>query len=283
MEPKIALRGVTKRFRRTSVLDGLDLTVFPGDTYGFLGRNGSGKSTTLRVAMGILRSDAGHLELFGRRVRQPRRADKERIGYVAQEPHFYPWMSAEDLGRFVRSFFPRWSVERFQALTRRFEVPGRVRVAEMSGGTRAKLALALALAHEPELLLLDEPTSGLDPVARHEFLEILDSEGALGERSTVFSSHLVDDVERLANRIGILDAGRMIYEGPPVDLLAELRLTTKSSSPRPPGVSVVQPNFRGRALVRAPAGHWAEPSGVPLEAVTLEQAFVGLCSKTSRP
>ncbi len=216
--PVLALRGVRKSYGDLAVLQGLDLEVERGEVYAFLGRNGAGKSTTLRVVMGITRPDAGELWLFGQRVTPGDVRPRRRVGYVAQEQHFYGWMTPRALGDFVGAFYPTWEQAEYERLLRALEVPPR-KVSALSGGTRVKLALALALAHDPELLVFDEPTAGLDPVARHEFVEIVRDLVAEGRRTLLFSSHLIDEVERISTRVGILERGQLRFQG----ALAEMR------------------------------------------------------------
>jgi ABC-type multidrug transport system ATPase subunit len=181
--------------------------------YGFLGRNGAGKTTTIRMLMGIIRPDGGTIELFGEPTRRTTIAQKRRIGYVSQGQFFYPWMTCRTLGRFVAGFYPAWDDAEFDRLLRVLDVPWDRKVSALSSGTRVKLALALALAHRPEVLILDEPTAGLDPVARREFLEMIGRQARTHHRTTLFSSHLVDEVERIADRVGIIHKGRLCYEG----------------------------------------------------------------------
>lgn len=214
----LALRRVEKSYGAVPVLRGVDLELGRGEVYAFLGRNGAGKSTTLRVVMGITRPDAGELWLFGERVRPGDTRPRRRIGYVAQEQHFYGWMTPQSLGDFVGAFYPTWKRSEYDRLLRSLEVPSR-KVSALSSGTRVKLALALALAHDPELLVFDEPTAGLDPVARHEFVEIVRDLAADGRRTLLFSSHLIDEVERISTRVGILEQGQVRYQGE----LGELR------------------------------------------------------------
>jgi ABC-2 type transport system ATP-binding protein len=173
MDDIIRLTDLEVRYGRVRALDGLSLAVPPGEVYGFLGRNGAGKTTTLRVLMGIVKPHSGKIELFGKRKRRVSVRMKRLIGYVSQEQHFYPWMTARRLGAFASSFYPTWDHQEFARLLAALDVPPDRRSVELSGGTRSKLALALALAPRPPLLLLDEPTTGLDPVARREFNELV--------------------------------------------------------------------------------------------------------------
>lgn len=214
-EPEVILRIEDLRvsYGKLRAVDGLNLTVRAGEIYGFLGRNGAGKTTAIRAMMGIIKPDRGRIELLGHRARRIRAKQKQRIGYVSQEQHFYPWMSCRALGRFVSGFYPTWDHEEFARLLSLLDLPPKRRVSHLSGGMRVKLALALALAHRPPILILDEPTSGLDPPTRREFLEIISRQARSHNRTTFFSSHLVDEVERVADRVGIIHNGGLRYEG----------------------------------------------------------------------
>lgn len=164
--PLLAVRGLRRHFGTMPAVDGVDLNVYSGEIYGFLGINGAGKTTTIRTFMGIIAAEAGTITLMGETTHRATVKQKRRIGYVSQEQNFYPWMSCRTLGRFVRSFYPTWDQREFDRLLAVFSIPEKRRVSHLSGGMRAKLALALALAPKPDLLILDEPTAGLDPVAR---------------------------------------------------------------------------------------------------------------------
>ncbi len=202
-----------RHFGKVPAADGVDLNVHEGEIYGFLGINGAGKTTTIRLLMGIIAADAGTISILGETTRRTSVAQKRRIGYVSQEQNFYPWMTCRALGRFVGSFYPTWDKAEYARLLEVFEIPPDRRTTELSGGMRAKVALALALAPRPALLVLDEPTAGLDPVARREFMEIIVAQSRQHGRTTLFSSHLIDEVERCADRVGIIHQGRMRFEG----------------------------------------------------------------------
>ena len=273
MNCSLRLEHITHRFGKVLALDGLDLAVPEGEIYGFLGRNGAGKTTTLRLLMGLIAPDAGRIELFGEEVRSVPVRLKRRIGFVPQEPHFYPWMTARQLGRFVGGFYPHWDDAGFERLLRRLDIPTDRKASAMSGGTRTKLALALAFAPRPELLLLDEPTTGLDPVARREFndqlIELQREQGT----TVMFSSHLVGEVEQVAGRVGIIQAGATRFEGTIASLRAQVRRIAGLDQP------FVQPGFeqvRGD-VYRADAGAWDAaglPAGARVEALGLEDIFL---------
>lgn len=233
----IEVRGLRKKFEGLDVLRGLDMNVREGQIYGFLGRNGAGKSTTIRILVGILTVGEGAVKLFGESMSSSNHALRQRIGYVAQEQHFYPWMTPKTLGDFVRGFYPHWDDARYSKLLSLLELPDR-KVGNFSGGMMAKQALALALAHNPPLLVLDEPTAGLDPVARREFFRIVREQTKERNTTVFFSSHLVEEVERLADQVGIIDHGKMLYQGP----LAVLSQQVKKLQNLPPGLEL-EPEF----------------------------------------
>ncbi len=273
MPSALRLTDLRRRFGKVHALDGLSLEVRQGEIYGFLGRNGAGKTTTLLILMGILRADEGEVSLFGQTVKAVGVAQKRRIGYVSQEQNFYPWMSAKQLGRFVSGFYPRWDAAEFDRLLELLDVPADRRAAELSGGTRAKLGLALALAPRPDLLLLDEPTAGLDPVARREFNDLLQQRVHERAVTALYSSHLVAEIEHVASRIGIVQAGRMRFEGEVASLLSSLRRVEGATTlPLPAGFQVL----RGEVLQASPSlwesTAWAE--GVRVTPVDLEEAFL---------
>lgn len=209
----LQLQGVRKSFGSLTVLDQLSLSVNRGEVFGFLGRNGAGKSTAIRILMGITRSDAGQISIFGKPLLDDVIGIRQRIGYVAQDQNMYPWMTPKILARFVSGFYPRWDEKRYQQLIGDFDLPIKRRIGTFSGGMKAKLALTLALATRPELLILDEPTAGMDPVARREFLDLVRDQTMRDGATTFFSTHLIDEIEAIADRIGIVESGHTVYEG----------------------------------------------------------------------
>ena len=247
-------QGLSLSFGRVRAVDDLNLTVRAGEVYGFLGRNGAGKTTTIRMLMGIIKADRGTMELFGQVTRRTTIAQKRRIGYVSQGQFFYPWMTCRRLGRFVGGFYPTWDHAEYERLLRVLDVPYDRKVSALSGGMRVKLALALALAHRPEMLILDEPTAGLDPVARREFLDMIGRQARTHRRTTLFSSHLVDEVERVADRVGIIQRGRMCYEGR-IDTLCDMvrRVLVESARIEPIVLRAAEPAAYAEAILLSAA------------------------------
>jgi ABC-2 type transport system ATP-binding protein len=212
-DPVLQLKDVHKSFGSLKVLDGLNIAVYPGEVFGFLGRNGAGKSTAIRLLMGITQCDAGHINVFGKPLKDDLIGIRQKIGYVAQDQNMYPWMTPRVLSKFVKSFYPAWDEKRYQQLINDFELPPKRRIGTFSGGMKAKLALTLALATRPQLLILDEPTAGMDPVARREFLDLVREQTVNDGATTFFSTHLIDEIEAIADRIGIVESGKAIYDG----------------------------------------------------------------------
>lgn len=211
-ETILEMRGVRKSFTSTKVLDGVDLAVPAGSVVGLLGKNAAGKSTLLKCALGLLRPQAGTVTLLGEPAWSLSAAAKARIGYVPQEISLYPWMTVSQVIEYTAAFYPRWNGPLTQRLLGEFELDPKGRVALLSVGQLQKLAIVLALGHEPDLLVLDEPVASLDPGSRRQFLKtVLEVAGA--GRTCLFSSHITSDLERVADRVAVLKRGRIVYQG----------------------------------------------------------------------
>jgi len=211
--PAIQLAGLAKSYDKAPVLDGVNLSVPPGSVLGLLGMNGAGKTTLIKCALGLIGADAGNASLLGEPAPSLSAAAKARIGYVPQEIWLYPWMRVCQLLDYTAAFYPGWNDGLVQRLLHEWELNPAARVGKLSVGTRQKLAIILALAHKPDLLILDEPAASLDPAARREFLKmVLEVAGEPG-RTVLLSTHLTSDLERVADRIAILRDGKIAYDG----------------------------------------------------------------------
>lgn len=212
--------GLTKRFGATLAVDSLNLSIPAGTTLGFIGPNGAGKTTTIRMLMGMLRPTAGGARVLGCDVLDHPAEMKQHIGYVPELHFVYRWMRVRDAIGFCRSLFRDWNDERCHELLALFELDQRKRVKQLSKGMLAKLSLLLALAHDPEVLILDEPTSGLDPLIREEFLDGVLRSICDERRTVLFSSHVLSDVQRLADRVALIHDGRLLAHCPTDELVS---------------------------------------------------------------
>jgi ABC-2 type transport system ATP-binding protein len=209
VENVVETRNLTRYFGPKCVVRGLDLTVPRGCVFGFLGRNGAGKTTTIRMLLGLLEPTRGSATVLGQDSAKLSPEVRARIGYLAEGHHAYSWMRVAECGAFQRRFFQHWNADLFHGVLKYFRLEPKDRVKNLSRGERAGLCLALTLAPEPELLVLDDPGLGLDPVARRALLESMVYVTRQADRTIFFSSHLIGDVERVADRIAVLDRGRL--------------------------------------------------------------------------
>ena len=201
---------LTKRYGKTLATNALDLNVRRGTTLGLLGPNGAGKSSTIRMLMGLSEIDDGSATILGYDVEDRAPELRQRVGYVPELHFIYRWMTVGEVIQFVSALYARWDTMLADDLLSKFELPKTKKVKALSKGMVAKLGLLIALAHRPELLVLDEPTSGLDPIIREDFLESVLQSDSDGNRSVLFSSHHVDDVERVADDVGIMVDGELV-------------------------------------------------------------------------
>jgi ABC-2 type transport system ATP-binding protein len=208
-ESVIETRGLTRYFGRKCAVNALSLSVKRGCVLGFLGRNGSGKTTTIRMLLGLLEPTRGSCTLLGHDSADLPPQVRARVGYLAEGHNLYGWMRVRECGEFQARCFEHWNDDLFRAVTDYFQLDPQSRVGTLSKGERAGLCLALTLAPEPELLILDDPALGLDPVARRSLLEAMVFVTRRRDRTIFFSSHLLSDVERVADRIAVLDRGEL--------------------------------------------------------------------------
>jgi len=212
-DPAIELVGLSKRFGRTLAVNNLSLKIPRGSTFGLLGPNGAGKSTTIKMLMGLLSLTSGEARLLGVDVVADPVQVKQRVGYVPESHHIYRWMRVREVLGFCKSCFHSWNDQTCREMLDLFGLDLEKRVKHLSKGMQTKLALLLAVSHEPELLLLDEPLSGLDPIAREEFIDgVLRAICDRGQ-TVLISSHMLDDVRRLADTVGILNEGQLLLNG----------------------------------------------------------------------
>jgi len=204
-DPVIQTFGLTRYFGPKAAVQDLTLSVPRGGVFAFLGRNGSGKTTTIRMLLGMLAPTRGRAVVLGHDAADLPPDARARVGYLAEGHPLPGWMTVRESERFQAAFYPRWNADLFRAVTEHFSLDPASKAKDLSRGQRAGLALALTLAAEPELLILDDPALGLDPVARRALLEAMVFVTRRQERTVFFSSHLLPEVERVADTVAVLD------------------------------------------------------------------------------
>jgi len=291
MDHVIETRNLTKRFGRKSLaVDHLALQVPRGSVFAFLGRNGAGKTTTIRMLLHLLDKTAGTAQILGLDSVQDALEIKRRVGFVGDGQLMYDWMSVDEMIWFCKGFYQGWDDAFAGEMKTKLELSGKTKVRALSRGQQAKLALLLAMAYRPELLILDEPTTGLDVVVRRNFLEgvieLIQEEG----RTVFFSSHIVHEVERVADWVGIIDNGRLIHCSTLEELKAKVKRLVLSFETMPADLAKKLPN----TLLLSEAGRQAtiivndfsedtlaaaralKPSRLDVEDLSLEDIFVAM-------
>lgn len=238
MNPVFELQHVTKTYGRQKALDDVSLSAEPGSVIALLGENGAGKTTALRILLGLLEADGGSTKVLGMDSKTQGQEIRRRVGYVPDSPALYKWMTVAEIGWFTAAFYPHGYLERYRELIKQFDLPENRKLSALSKGMSAKVALALAMSHEPELLVLDEPTSGLDPMVRRQFLESMVDVAAAG-RTVLLSSHQIAEVERVADYVAIIRQGELVLMEKLDELknnVCELTLTLNNGTARAPAV-----------------------------------------------
>jgi ABC-2 type transport system ATP-binding protein len=288
MPPIIRLDRLTKRFGAEIALDAVSLEVPPGVVFALLGENGAGKTTAIRIMLGLAQPNSGQAEVLGMNSSKQGLGIRQRVGYVAERATLYEWMTVEEIGWFTAGFYGPGFLPEYAKLAAQFGLPPKKKLKALSKGTRAKVALSLALAHQPELLVLDEPTSGLDALVRREFLESMVDRASQGQ--TVFlSSHQIVEVERVADIVAILSKGKLLLVERLDELKAQVKrliITLKDGAATTPalGGHVLSQRWQprqGEAIVRGITdGQLAmlraneEVAAVEVHATSLEDIFI---------
>ena len=236
----VSARGLSKSFGAKLVLNDITAAAEPGDVIGVLGKNGAGKTTLLEVLLGFSPPSAGSAAVFGEESMRLSEGAKARIGFVPQQDELIDLLTGAQHLKVTSAFYRHWDQALTERLVSEWEIPMDRRIQKLSPGERQKLSLMLALGHHPDLLVLDEPVASLDPIARRAFLQQLLDVSGDENRTVLFSSHIVSDLERAANKVWIVKDGRLIWQGE-LDTLKE---------------SVVRLHVRGRRA-------WAQSLGIP--------------------
>lgn len=217
-EKIVEARGLTRRFGNAQALVDVDYDVTAGKVHGLVGPNGSGKTTLIKHVLGLLRPSAGTVRVFGvDPVRDPVGV-LGRIGYLSERRELPDWMTVGELVRYTRAYYPGWDDDYANELVEQFGLEPAKKVGTLSDGMRARAGLIMAVAHRPKLLLLDEPSSGLDPIVREDILAAIVRTIVDDGRTVVFSSHLLDEVERMSDHVTMIHEGRIVLDGALDDL-----------------------------------------------------------------
>jgi ABC-2 type transport system ATP-binding protein len=287
LQPVIEINRLTKYYGSREIVRDLSLNVPSGSIYGFLGRNGMGKTTTIRILLGLEEPTRGQTRVFGEDSREISPQTRARIGYLPEGHHVYGWMTVKECGQFQASYFPKWEQEIFEAVITHFRLTLKMKAGHLSRGQRAGLCLAMTLAPQPELLVLDDPALGLDPVARRSLLQSMLYVTRQPNRTILFSSHLLSDVERVADRILVLDGGALRANCTVEHFRDRLRhyvLKFRDTPPSAPEIPGLLESFRtdrelAVTFANPPANLEAQlaslqPESIEQVKMTLEDAFI---------
>jgi ABC-2 type transport system ATP-binding protein len=295
----VQIEKLVKRYRKKTAVDGLSLQIPQGAVFGLLGENGAGKTTTIQVLLGLIGADGGSVDVLGKNPARHGLEIRRSTGYVPEAPVLYDWMTVAEIGWFAAGFHldAQGSTvgyrTQYTELVNGFELPTQQKIRTLSKGMRAKVALALALASDPQLLVLDEPTSGLDVLIRREFLESMVDLAGTG-RTVLLSSHQIGEVERIASHVALLNEGKLVLAEPLDELKSQTFLISLifSSPDHPVGppegravklIDAADAPRQARWLVRAPDRSACESlrallpgvEGMEIGTPSLEDIYIG--------
>jgi ABC-2 type transport system ATP-binding protein len=286
-QPVIRTQGLTRYFGARPAVYELNLEVPRGGVFAFLGRNGSGKTTTIRMLLGMLEPTRGEGSILGYDIRALPPEARERIGYLTEEHQLYGWMRVREIGEFQSRFYAKWNERVFRGIIGHFSLRPTALVRSLSRGERAGLCLALTLAPEPELLILDDPALGLDPVARRSLLESMVYLTRREDRTIFFSSHQLPDVERVADHVAVLDRS-VLRACCPLEMfrnsIRQVRLRFAGAPPALPKIPGLLQAVRSEGELRVTCVHYngateaalraLQPAQMEPVALSLEEAFI---------
>ncbi|HDT11162.1 MAG TPA: ABC transporter ATP-binding protein [bacterium] len=287
----LRIENLYKNFGRKQVLQAFNMTLEEGKVYGLLGKNGEGKTTLIRMIMGIIPGNKGKIFYKGKPVVFNNPHYKKEIGYIPEESFFFGWMKINELLAFNSSFYPKWNAEKARKLLERLDLDGNLKIKNLSRGMKLKLGLIVALASEPELLILDDPTSGMDVPTRHDFLKNIIQEILEEGTSILFSSHLVHELEGIIEQLGILHRGKLILDADFEEVKSsakKVRLSLDRYVPEQFNIKgILTHRFNGSDCDLA-IYPWSEeikrdlqalnPTRMEIESMTLEEIFIHFVS-----
>ncbi len=270
-ESVVEVRGLSRRFGRTLALDGVDLEIPRGAVFGLVGENGAGKTTLIKHMLGLLKAQSGTVRVFGRDPVLDPVGVLGRVGYLSEDRDLPDWMTLGELLRYLRAFYPGWDDAFADGLRERFDLDPGARIKGLSQGQRARTCLLAAMAYRPVLLVLDEPSTGLDPIVRREILAAIIRTIAEEGRTVLFSSHLLDEVERMADWVAMIDRGKIVLCGPLEEVkAAHRRLTFRFDEPRSQ-----PPRLAGALWCEGHGRDWTTVCGAPAASIAGEASGLG--------
>jgi ABC-2 type transport system ATP-binding protein len=223
-DPVIEISNLTRRFGTKTALDSVSLSLPRGAVYGLVGANGAGKTTIIRHILGLLKAERGSVSVFGLDPVADPVGVLSRVGYLSEENDLPGWMRVDELIHYTRAFYPQWDDAYAEELRQSFALEGSARIKTLSKGQKARAGLLVALAHRPELLVLDEPSSGLDPIVRRDILGAVLRTIAHDGRTVLFSSHLLDEVQEVADHVTMVSCGRVVLSAPLAEIMSSHRV-----------------------------------------------------------
>ncbi len=277
--PAIRVDRLVKSFGSTQVLQDVSLNVPAGKTLALLGRNGAGKTTTIRILLGLIPADSGEIQVGGVDPAVDPLKVRSQVGYLAEDQTMHGWMTPTELCRFLAPFYPTWDMSWANAYLDRLEIPRHTRIGRLSKGQTVKLGFTLAMAHRPPIVILDDPAMGLDPIARKEFNRDLVEHLQASGSTVLYSSHLLDEVEAVADAVAILDRGKIVRSGTTDSIRDEVKqillpFEAAEGTPAPDGLLDVRRYDDRLVFVTDDAGNYIQK--LSAEAIDYEVVDLGL-------
>jgi len=290
MDEVLRIENLSKSFGKKKVLENYSMSLAEGKVYGLLGKNGEGKTTLIRMIMGVIPPDGGEIFYKGKKIKFNASLYKKEVGYIPEESIFFSWMTINEILNFNSSFYPSWNAQKAADYLERLSLSRKLKIKNLSRGMKLKLGLIIALASEPKLLILDDPTSGLDVPTRHDFLKDIIREILESGTTVLFSSHLVHELEGIIDQLGILHNGNLILEEDFEEVKGKTKRVRVTADSFPDKISIEgiltkQTNGNKCELVVYP---WNEekkkeleilsPTKIEVESLTLEEIFINFVS-----
>jgi ABC-2 type transport system ATP-binding protein len=264
--PLVEVRGLSRSYGNNIALDAVDFTITAGRVYGLVGANGAGKTTLLKHLLGLLRPQSGTVRVFGHDPVMNPVPVLQRIGYLSEHREMPEWMRISELLRYLKAYHPTWDMKFAYELVDTFKLDDSKKISELSQGMRAQTGLIAALAHRPELLILDEPSNGLDAVVRRDIIDAVIRTVAEDGRSVIFSSHLLDEMERTSDHVTMIQNGKIIFDCD-LDAIKETHSHTIVNFANPLAHA---PHFNGVLMAQGAGRSWSLVHDTPLDALSAQ-------------